>query len=182
MSKTKKTNELKASQARLQLALGYTAPIVGAAVATVAGLILNDTLGSKYFFWVWLVVLTIVGVALIWGTTASSTAHNFVLRTKKQIGATGGARTANFVLSIIWSTVAAFMSVGFAQEAVSKLRTWTQPSKSMTEEQMKNFVSKASIEPLTADRFVSDFLPAFLILVVVLVGTIQWLLARSKEK
>lgn len=172
---------MKASQARLQLALSYAVPIAGAAIATILGLILNDILGSKFNTWVWFTVLTVIGTSLILGTHAATKANNFVLKTNKQIGATVGARTAVFVLSIIWSVVSAFMSVGFVQDAVSRHRVYSEYPMKPTKEEEANWVPTVTIEPLTVERFINDYLPAFLILVLVLVGTIHWLLARAKE-
>lgn len=173
--------KISSSQARLRLALGYTMPIVGAAVATVLGLILNDLIPQDYSSWSWVIVMSILGASLVLGTRFSNDAYNFANSTKKktQVGATIGARTENFVLAIIWSAVLAFMSIGFIMNAVAMQSTWSNPTEAQASD--PKWTSVQTILPLTAEKFVGSYLPAFMLLVIFLFGTIIWLTERAKD-
>lgn len=165
------------TQARAHLAYGYTFPIAGAALATVVGLMLNDSLPQRYETWTWVVVQLVLGIALVFGTRFSALARNFELASGTKINA-NGARVMNFVLSIIWSAVVVIMSLTFITGAVNNLKTYSQPSKGDD----PNFVSVPVVQPLTTELLVRDFIPAILILAITIIGTLLWLVNRAREK
>lgn len=165
------------SKARMQLAQGYAMPIAGAALGTIVGLMLNDLLPNRYEAWTWVIVQLILGVALVWGTRAATNARNFELAKKKSMNA-NGARIMNFVLSIIWSAVMGIMALTFIANAVGNLKNWAQPSKVND----PNAMATSTIMPLTGENFVRDFLPAGLLLVIFLLGTLLWLVNRAREE
>lgn len=176
---TNKRSNVTAQQARSALAMAYSYPIIGATLAIILGLMLNDIIGSEYQAWVWVIVQSILGTSLVLATRAASTADNFNKASTKKIGTTIGARAASFVLSIIWSSVMAFMSIGLITEAVAKMKVWSQPTD--LESKDPDWIQVSTISPLTAERFLSDFLPSILVLIIAIMGTLLWLLGRAKE-
>ena len=165
------------SQARNQLGQGYALPIAGAALGTITGLMLNDVLPERYEAWSWVLVQLLLGSSLVLGTRASALARSYELAKKKKMNA-NGARIMNFVLSIIWSAVVGISSLIFISSAVEnlKLRTWIEAADKM------GGYEKITMQSLTAESFVRDFLPATLLLAIFVMGTLLWLVNRAREE
>ena len=167
-----------AAQARRSLSLGYSVPIIGGALAIVFGLIVYDLTRTELDVWIWVIIQAILGTALVLGTRLSTRAHHYSLAREKQVGATKGARNLNFILGIIWSVVVGIMSFAFASTAVNKLQTWPAvPVGNGTA--MKN--PMPVIHAVTLESFLGDFLSAFALLVLVVVGFYLLIIERTRE-
>lgn len=112
------------------VALAYAIPIIAAAVALIFGLIVYDVTQTAPEVWVWVIIHTCIAggiIAGVWYTKKSMTslrASGLPLST-----ASVGAKNLNFVLSIIFASIVALMSIGYGLSAVENLRI--QPSLSL---------------------------------------------------
>ncbi len=167
--------------ARRNLGLGYSLPIIGGAIALIFGLIVIDVAGSILDIWIWIIIQVILGASLVWGTRVSTKAHNQAISSNKKLGATKGARNLNFVLGIIWSgvvTIMAFVNLG---DAVGKLRGYHGVGIAVKDAQGRT-PTGFYIKPYTADIFFGAFLPAFVLLLIVLSGIFLLMSERNTEK
>lgn len=171
-------SNLTGKQARRALSLGYSLPIIGGAVAIVFGLMVYDLTRTNLDVWIWTIIQVILGTSLVFGTRLSTRAHHYSLVTKKQVGATKGARNLNFILGIVWSVVVGIMSFSFASSAVNGLQTWPEAQVGDGVD-MKN--PMPIISPVTWTVFGNEFLPAFALLVVVVVGVYLLMIERTRE-
>jgi hypothetical protein len=168
-----------AAKARRNLALGYSLPIIGGAVALIFGLVVSDLWGPLDI-WVWTIIQAILGGSFVWGTRTSTQAFNYAIDNGKKLGATKGARNLNFVLGIIWSAVVAIMAFVNLSMAVGKLSGWR--SVSGTGKVGQTVPTGEYIKPLTNDILFGDFLPAFVLLLILLSGIFLLLSERNTEK
>jgi hypothetical protein len=167
--------------ARRNLALGYSLPIIGGAIALIFGLIVADVVGAILDIWIWIIIQVILGASLVWGTRVSTMAHNHLVETGKKLGATKGARNLNFILGIIWSGVVAIMAFVNLSTAVGKLRGYHGTGLAEKDSAGK-IATGAYIKPFTADIFFGSFLPAFVLLLVLLAGVFLLMSERNTEK
>lgn len=164
------------SQARAKLGYGYASPIAGAAVGVVTSLMLNDALPNEYSAWTLVVVQFILGTSLVMGTRYAASARSYELATKQSINARG-AQIMNFVLSIIWSAVMGILALVMVTVAVQKLRY----SEWITDAKNEGGYEKVTYNHITVDIFMQDWLPAILIMLAFVIGTLLWLVNRAKE-
>jgi hypothetical protein len=168
-----------AARAQRHLGLGYAVPIIGAVTALLLGLIISDVTHTHLDIWIWVLIQAILGVGMVLGTRYSTAAFNFSVGHGKRVGATKGARNLNLVLGIIWSAVVIIMSFSKAAEAVNRLVVWPK------EIVAKNLVLKTplspKIEPITSLTFLQDFIPAFVLIALAVVGIYLLLLERTRN-
>lgn len=178
----------KASFARRNLALGFSSPIVGAAVAIIFGLIVYDFTKTTIEAWVWLVIQIMIGTGVVLGARWSSMAGAWVSPEGKRLPASTGAANVNLVIAIIFAAVTTSQAFSYTATAVEKLRTWIWETEEYQKamETGKDYPMPTGpdfqIEPLTLELLVNDFLPAFGLLLVALVGIYLFLTERTRER
>jgi type IV secretory pathway VirB6-like protein len=170
-------SNLTATKARRSLGLGYALPIIGGAVSIVFGLIVYDVTRTTFDAWIWTIIQLILGGSLVAGTRLSTAAHNYSL-TKKKVGATVGARNLNFILGIIWSVVVGIMSFAYAATAVSNLKYYP-PVPVSNGTMMPN--PSPVLHSVTVQSFLGDFLPAFVLLAIMVCGVYLLLIERTRQ-
>lgn len=102
-------------------ALGFAVPLITAAAALIAGLIVADVIGSATPAWLWTIVLAVIGAGIVMGTRMSRRALE-QQRTDRPRGPAVGARNLNFVFSIVLVSSATFLSFGYGVAAVNALQ------------------------------------------------------------
>lgn len=103
--------EPEAPVQRNALAVAFALPIVAIAIALIFGLIVYDVTRTAPEVWIWVIIQAVVAAGIIVGTAAARRARG------------QGARLLNLVLSIIFITVVAIMSLGYGSSAVRALTT-----------------------------------------------------------
>jgi hypothetical protein len=166
--------------AQRNLGLGYSTPIIGAVVALLTGLIVSDLTQTSLDIWVWVLIQVILGVGMVLGTRFSTSAFNFATSHKRKLGAIKGARNLNLILGIVWSVVVTIMSFANGAMAVSNLVRWPEPTK-FPEDGTKPVVSVPDILPLTTAKFLENFVPAFVLILIAVSGIYLLLAERSRE-
>lgn len=169
-------------KAQRNLSLGYALPIIGGAVAFIFGLMVYDINHAILDIWVWIIIQAILGASFVWGTRTATMAFNFALQGGKKVGAIKGARNLNMVLGIIWSVVVIIMAFVTLGSAIGKHGQYNYKA-------VDPVVDKAAsvhpngfyISPFTVDNLFGDFLPAFVLLLLVLAGVFLLLTERSTE-
>jgi len=157
------------------LAIGYTLPILGTALAVIVGLIVFDIQGQQLETWSWVVIQAIIGTSIVLGTRFAAKARSAkpVVRAPRVAGA-AGAVTLNYVLSLVFAGVVSIMSFSFATDAVNRLKTNDYCGD--TRESCKwNYAE------MDASWFMTKMLPAFLLLVLVEVAVYLVITSRNKE-
>ena len=169
-------SKFTAAKARRSLALGYATPIIGGAIAIIFGLMVYDLTRTMLDVWTWVVIQLILGSSLLVGTRMSTKAHLFAEATGKRVGTTKGGRNLSFILGIIWSVVVAMMAVSYGAGASEKLKHWPTD---LVGEAAKN--PKPTIDAVTVDFVLREYLPAFVLLVIGVFGTYYLLVERARE-
>lgn len=173
----------KSALARRNLALGYALPIIGGAVALILGLIIWDLNHANFDAWIWLLILAILGASLVFGTALSNAAFNFAADSGKALGSIRGAKNLNFVLGIIWSAVVTIKSFSDASSAVSQLRNYSTPvyqdAPKTTDGTSGVVYTGPTVKGLTWHDFYNNFLPAFVLLALAVVGIFLLLWKRA---
>lgn len=159
--------KLTGSQARTSLALGFSSPIIGAALAIIIGLIVYDLTKTSFDIWIWVLIHTILGAALVLGTRWSTSAYNFALGKGRKTGAEKSARNLSFVLSIIWSAWVIILSIITQTESVNKMVSYQ--------------LNTVEILPITSSVVFGEFLASVALLVLVTVGIYLLLIERGRE-
>ena len=165
--------------AQRHLALGYAVPIIGGVTALLLGLIISDVTHTRLDIWIWVLIHAILGAGMVLGTRYSTAAFNYSVTAGKRVGATKGARNLNLVLGIIWSAVVIISSFSKAGEAVQKLVVW--PKEIVSKNQVLKTPVGPTIEPITSLRFLQDFVPAFVLMGLAVVGIYPLLLERTRN-
>jgi hypothetical protein len=168
-----------AALAQRHLGLGYSVPIIGGVTALLLGLIISDVTHTRLDIWIWVLIHTILGAGMVMGTRYSTAAYNYSVGHGKRVGATKGARNLNLVLGIIWSAAVIIVSFSKASEAVQKLVVW--PKEIVSKNQVLKTPLPPTIEPITSLRFLQDFVPAFVLIVLAVVGIYLLLLERTRN-
>ena len=178
-------SKAQAATARRNLGLGYALPIIGGAVSLIIGLVVWDLTHTTFDAWIWILILAILGASLVVGTSLSNAAFNFAERSGKVVGSIRGAKNLNFVLGIIWSAVVTIKSFSDMAGAVSQLREYLSMPVSAKQPGSVSVDSTAvyngpTVKPLTLHIFMTDFVPAFVLLVMAVVGIYLLLWERAK--
>lgn len=168
------TSKLTAAKARSHLALGFSAPIIGATIAVIFGLVVFDLINQKYQIWIWVIIHILLGLSVVLGTRWSTAAYNFALSKGKKTGVEKGARNLSFVLSILWSAVVIVISLSTQANSINRLITWV-PIK------VGSPANNFRIEPLTADVIFGDLGASLTLLLVAAFGIYMLLLERGRE-
>jgi hypothetical protein len=110
------------SSGRGELAFAYAAPIVLTAVALILGLIVFDLTGTAPQVWVWVIIQALIGVGIVVGTVFARGAKSAqVAGARTSPTVVSGARSLNFVLSVVFAVVVTIMSLGYGSSAISQL-------------------------------------------------------------
>lgn len=171
-----------AALAQRHLGLGYAVPIIGGVTALLLGLIISDVTHTRLDIWIWVLIHTILGAGMVLGTRYSTAAFNYSVGHGKKVGATKGARNLNLVLGIIWSAAVIIVSFSKASEAVNRLVVW--PKEVRVYDKGIGAVPTPvppKIEPITSLTFLQDFIPAFVLIVLAVVGIYLLLLERTRN-
>ena len=171
------SKQVKAAQRNL--GLGYSTPIIGAVLALLTGLIVSDVTQTTLDIWVWVLIQVMLGAGMVLGTRFATESFNFATSHKRKLGAIKGARNLNLILGIVWSVVVTIMSFANGAMAVSNLVRWPEPTK-FPEDGTQPAVSVPEILPLTSAKFLEDFVPAFVLIVIAVVGIYLLLVERSR--
>ena len=112
------------SETAKALAIGYSLPIVGTALAIILGLVFYDAQGQKLQNWSWVVIQAVIAASLILGTrfALKAKAGKVVSRAPSVSGA-AGAVVLNYVLSIVFGGAVTLMSFALGQDAIALLRS-----------------------------------------------------------
>ena len=160
------------SETQKALALGYTIPILAAAIAIVFGLLVYDATRTNLAVWVWVIIQSIIGSGVIVGTRFAAKARAAKpAPPKPKTALAAGASNLNFVLSIVFGGVVSIMAFTFGFAAIDKLFS------SVWYEDMAN----NKIEPITLPWLIEDMLPAKTLLLLAVVGIYWSITARNKE-
>lgn len=115
------------SRSQRATALAYAVPIVAAAIALLLGLIVYDFTRTALQVWIWVIIVAIVGFGVLVGSLLS---HRGPASGEPVPGVVVGARTLNFVLSILFAVSVTGMSLGYGMSAVQALNV--SPSLSLS--------------------------------------------------
>lgn len=160
------------SETQKALALGYTVPILAAAIAIVFGLLVYDATRTDLAVWVWVIIQSIIGGGVIVGTRFAARARAAKpAAPKPKTALAAGASNLNFVLSIVFGGVVSIMAFTFGIAAIDNLYTsiWYDDT------------SNNSIDPITIKWLLEDMLPAKTLLLLAVVGIYWSITARNKE-
>lgn len=173
-----------ASVAQRNLGLGYALPIIGGVTALLLGLIISDITRTNLDIWIWVLIHAILGAGAVLGTRFATSAYNFGLAHRKKLGATKGARNLNLVLGIIWGAVVTIVSFVKSSEAVNRLVEWPKytgkPLPSMTDK-AQVVEPTPTIHSLGSAAFLENFLPAFVLVLIAVVGIYLLVVERGRE-
>ena len=161
----------KMSPQKQALVWAFTLPIIATAAAIILGLVVWDTQRQSLETWVWVVIQALIGFGIIGGTRFAVNARVGVPHVEKpKVVAAGaiGAVNLNFVLSIIFGAVVTIMSFTMGSAAVDQLR-WG----SISEPSPSSILRAGDL-----GWFVSDLLPAYLLLVLVSFALYSTLITR----
>lgn len=158
------------------LAIGYALPIIGTALAIIIGLVVYDIQKTSLQNWTWVVIQLIIGSSIVLGTrfAAKAKASKPVVRAPRVVGA-AGAVTLNYVLSLVFAGAVSIMSFAFATAAVSSLGN----TRCIPEDSCERNVFERL--PMTADWWLNQMIPSFLLLVSVQVAVYLVITMRNKE-
>lgn len=172
---TKKEDGRKGmSETQKALALGYTVPILAAAIAIVFGLLVYDATRTMLQVWVWVIIQAIIGSGVVIGTRFAAKARSAKpAPPKPKTALAAGASNLNFVLSIVFGAVVSIMAFTFGFDAISKLfsSAWNGDGLEPT----------YKLEPITLQWLIEDMLPAKMLLLLAVVGIYWSITARNKE-
>jgi len=179
MTKASATSK-QTSLAQRNLGLGYSTPIIGAVVALLTGLVISDVTQTQLDNWVWVLIQLLLGAGMVLGTKFATAAFNFANSKGKKLGAIKGARNLNLILGIIWSAVVTIMAFTKGVDAVQKLVKWPTPV--TYSPGGKEVVPKGpELLPFTAGQFVAEWLPAFALILIAVVGIYLLLAERARD-
>ena len=161
------------SETQKALAIGYALPIIGTALAVIIGIAVFDAQRTTLQTWTWFVILLLVGTSIVFGTRFSAKAKlaKPVVRAPRVVGA-AGAVTLNYVLSVVFAGVVSIMSFVLGTGAVSSLANQYCDG-------MGN-CNKSTPLAVTADWWINQMIPAFLLLVLVEVATYLVITSRNR--
>ncbi len=155
------------------LALGYAVPVIGAAIAIIIGLAVYDFQRQSIQNWTWVVIQTILGVAIVLGTRFAAKARMAtpVVRAPKVAGAAGAVRL-NYVLSLVFAGVVSVMAFALGAGAVNGLAN----------PQCDDMGNCSPGTILFTDHWWTEqMIPSFLLLVIAQVATYVVIVSRNKE-
>ena len=165
------TDRQKATSRQKSLGWGYALPILAAAIAIIFGLVVYDVTGTSLEAWVWVLIQVLIASGIILGTRFARRAKSEEPPAPKPRTAwASGAWNLNLVLSIVFGGVVSVMAFVFGTGAFEKLRDY-------------NFdYAGWEIEPLTLSWIVSDFSPALVLIVLVIIGLYATITERHRAE
>lgn len=123
--KTEAGEKTRMSAEQRALALGYAVPILCTSFAIILGLAIYDATRTTLDVWIWVTIVSIIGVGVILGTRFATKARadrTPVVRTRAALAE--GAATLNFVLSVIFGGGVGILAFANGIGAIEKLRNW----------------------------------------------------------
>lgn len=166
----------KMSERQKALALGYAVPILTTAFAIILGLFIYDATRTSLDTWVWVLIISIVGIGVIAGTRFAAKARQArVEAPRPRTALAAGAATVNFVLSIIFGTTVTIMSFTMGSGAIEKLREWPVWVEGQTEQQYP------TLNAPTLEWFAQDFAPAVILLLLAAIGIYLSITERHRK-
>lgn len=162
------------SETQKALAIGYALPIIGTAIAVIIGIAVFDAQRTSIQGWTWVLILLLVGSSIVFGTRSAAKAKlaKPVVRAPRVVGA-AGAVTLNYVLSVVFAGVVSIMSFIFGVGAINSLANYPEcPSGNC---------AGPTVLPMTADWWINQMIPAFLLLVLVQTATYLAITSRHKQ-
>jgi cytochrome bd-type quinol oxidase subunit 2 len=176
ISATEGEDKPKMSERQKALALGYAVPILTTAFAIILGLFIYDATRTNLDTWVWVLIISIVGIGVIAGTRFAAKARQArVEAPRPRTALAAGAATVNFVLSIIFGTTVTIMSFTMGSGAIEKLREWPVWVEGQTEQQYP------TLNAPTLDWFAQDFAPAVILLLLAAIGIYLSITERHRK-
>jgi len=163
------------SSTQKALAIGYSLPILGTAVAVILGMILYDAQGKQLQIWSWVVIQAIIAVSIVFGTKFAAKARSgqVVVRAPKVAGASG-AVALNYVLSIVFAAVVSVMSFTFQQAAVDSLRNYGACD-------ANGYCAPPTIGSMDYSWWMDKLLPSFIFLLIALGAVFVAVIWRNRE-
>ncbi len=165
-------------RAKLQRAVGlaYASPIIGTAIAIIFGLVVYDITKTTLDTWIWVIIQAIIAVSIILGTTFAAKARAARPLPPRERRSGVAAVNLNFVLSIVFGVVVLIMAFTLGAEAVNNLVQWPEWREGMTDDDYQRMVLNPSI-----GWFLSDMLPALVLLALAEVGIYRTLVIRNSD-
>jgi hypothetical protein len=163
---------------KLQRAVGlaYASPIIGTAIAIIFGLTVYDITKTDLDTWIWVIIQVIIATSIIIGTRFAASARKARPLPPRERRAGVAAVSLNFVLSIIFGVVVLVMAFALGADAVNSLLYWPEWREGMSQSDMI-----AKINDITFGWFVSDLLPALVLLFLAIFGIYRTILIRNAE-
>jgi len=110
-------------EATRSLGAAYALPIIAVAVALIFGLIVFDATGTTLQVWVWVIIQTLIGAGVVMGAIfAEQAVASGPIGHSSRSRITRGARSLNFVLSIVFGGVVTIMGFSYGASAVQSLQ------------------------------------------------------------
>lgn len=164
-------------RAKLQRAIGlaYAAPIIGTAIAIIFGLTVYDITRTSLDTWIWVVIQAIIAISIILGTRFASQARSARALPPRERRTGVAAVNVNFVLSIVFGVVVLAMAFTLGMEAINNLIYWPEWREGATDMELQRQLLEPSI-----GWFVSDMLPAMILLVLAEFGIYRTLVIRNE--
>ena len=164
-------------RAKLQRAVGlaYASPVIGTAIAIIFGLTVYDITRTSLDTWIWVVIQAIIAISIILGTRFASRARSARPLPPRERRTGVAAVNLNFVLSIVFGVVVLVMAFSLGMEAINNLVYWPDWREGATQAELQMQV----IAP-TLGWFVSDMLPAMVLLVLAEFGIYRTLVIRNE--
>ena len=160
-----KAEKARMTEQQKALALGYAVPILCTAFAIIFGLVVYDATRTNLDVWIWVTIVSIIGVGVILGTRFATKARGDrspVVRTKLALAE--GAATLNFVLSVIFGGGVGILAFGNGIGAIEKLRNY-----GVNFDGTNGSISY-EIAPLDINWLLRDLTPALLLILIATVG------------
>lgn len=115
--------QVQAAAQQRFIALAFALPIVAVAAALIFGMIVFDATQTALQVWIWVIIQLIIATGIVFGTRFARRGFDEVNRSSGSVtGAVVGAKNLNFVLSVVFAAVVAFMSLGYGASATEQLR------------------------------------------------------------
>lgn len=165
-------------RAKLQRAVGlaYAAPIIGTAIAIIFGLVVYDITKTTLDTWIWVVIQAIIAISIILGTTFAARARAARPLPPRERRSGVAAVNLNFVLSILFGVVVLIMAFTLGAEAIDNLIEWPEWREGMAEAEYQRKILAPSL-----NWFVSDLLPAMVLLALAEFGIYRTLVIRNQD-
>ncbi|MEN9713630.1 MAG: hypothetical protein RLZZ164_294 [Actinomycetota bacterium] len=175
--KTEGGEKTRMNEQQRALALGYAVPILCTAFAIILGLAIYDATRTTLDVWIWVTIVSIIGVGVILGTRFATKARGDrtpVVRTRAALAE--GAATLNFVLSVVFGGGVGILAFANGIGAIEKLRSWNVNPDGNSVSPMWN------ISDISWNWVIRDFAPAKLLILIATVGVYLAITERHRTR